>query len=118
MKGILIAAMLCFTFAKNAQAGTFYMGNDLVETMPEYEKAERGAPRTDFVKAGYFRGYVLGVNDVFSGYVFCTPDSATISQVSAIVAKYVNTHPERWTVGASVLVTDALKEAFPCPKKK
>jgi len=36
----------------------------------------------------------------------------------AIVAKYLNDHPEEWSMPAHVLVMRAFKQAFPCRKPK
>lgn len=118
MKKILIAAMLCFNFAVNAQtAGFFWDGNDLVKRMREYEKDQRGDSAANYASVVTFQGYVSGVFDAYSGVVFCAPN-VTVGQVSALVVQYVNAKPERWTENGAVLVTDALKQAFPCPKKK
>jgi hypothetical protein len=41
----------------------------------------------------------------------------TPGQIFAIVAKYLNNHPEKWNEPAVILVVEAIKEAFPQKKK-
>ncbi len=41
------------------------------------------------------------------------PDNITPQQIIAILEKYMKSHPEKWSLDASSLITDALVEAFP-----
>jgi hypothetical protein len=81
--------------------------------MREFENAERRDPGTQWEDAGVYLGYVLGVFDLM-GDSLCGTDRVNVRQVSAIVAKYLNEHPEQWSQSASLLVTRALRAAFPC----
>jgi len=48
---------------------------------------------------------------------FCPPDSATFRQFIKVVVKYLNNNPEeKLYLPPGVLVFNAFKEAFPCPK--
>lgn len=61
--------------------------------------------------------YILGVADALQrNRVTCRPqsDAGTI-QPLAIARRYIKDHPERWNVHGSMLVQEALVQAFPCP---
>src|SRR5262245_40126840 len=75
-------------------AAHFYDGNRLVEELREYEKVERlgaTATSTQYYSAAWYSGYVVGVSDAIN-----CPGSGKIKQVLAVVAKYLNEHPEEW----------------------
>jgi len=111
---ILIATLGLLAVATSASAD-FFDGNKLVLHMREYEKAERGDRGTQWERSGQYMGYVVGVHDAAEGVLVCSPANATVGQVAAIVAKYLNAHPEEWSRPAHFLVTVALMSAFPCP---
>ncbi len=97
----------------------YVTGNNLVKYMRAYEKIHSSnAPLSDysdFHPSGMFVGYVAGVQDA-TNYYYSIPVGTPLSQLCAIVAKFLKEHPERWGESASELVFDALKKAF--PKKK
>jgi hypothetical protein len=113
---LVLAAILASSFPAPAASGGIYIirGNLLVEAMREYEKAERKDERTNYADAARYQWFVMGVHDALSGEIFCAPEQVTLAQVAAVVAKYLNAHPEEWNEPAFVLVTRALKQAFPC----
>ena len=94
----------------------FFDGNGLVEWMREYEKAMGGATDREakFQIAGNFEGYVWGVYETscisikYNGLKAGT----TLSQLCAVVIKYLKEHPERWHEPARSLVCNALMKAF------
>ncbi len=106
--GVFIASALVSSDA----LGHFYDGNKLIGDLREYEKAERGVSFNG-VADGVFIGFVTGVFDTIST-TLCISDDITVRQVQAIVAKYLNEHPEQWGRPAYALVTFALRSAFPC----
>jgi hypothetical protein len=108
----LLVTFTLITFS-NAGATPFIDGNRLVSMMREYEKANRGDTTADLVGASIFKGYVVGVADTFSEMI-CSPDNAKIGQYVAVVAKYLNDHPEQWNLPGPRLVAKGLVEAFPC----
>lgn len=91
----------------------FFDGNKLVSDMHEFEKAERDDPRTSYGAVGSFTGYVAGVSDSISQSL-CLSGKVTVRQVTTVVAKYLNEHPEQWSHPAYQLVTAAVQAAFPC----
>ncbi len=71
----------------------------------------------------YCFAYVAGVADMVgsisvpmvSGFTaVCFPDETTLGQLNRVVVKYLKAHPEETHEPAVVLVTVALREAFPC----
>lgn len=63
-------------------------------------------------------GYVSGIADIGNGTVFSFPEEATQGQVCAVVGKWIDDHPERWTDTPGLIVATALQSAFPLQKKR
>ena len=70
-------------------------------------------------------GYIAGVSDAYAtpsgahdGKLavrsWCPPQDASLGQQTAVVSKWLDSHPEQWHFSAAVLVAQALAEAFPC----
>ena len=49
------------------------------------------------------------------GFSALVPDNAKPTQLSRIVVKWLNDHPEKLHVDGSYLVANAFQDAFPCP---
>lgn len=49
------------------------------------------------------------------GFSALVPDNAKATQLSRIVVKWLNDHPEKLHVDGSYLVANAFQDAFPCP---
>jgi len=133
----LIIAFL-FVFSSAAQAdhsgypGQFVSGNALIGLMKE--------PGNDFLSKGEVLGFIEAVfdNGVYSRWnvlqntknqpmaqtpemraslaemFFCEPSGINKGQLLAIVQKFLEQNPERWSEPAHRLVSEALKKAFPC----
>lgn len=106
-----IALLLFLMLSANIALGFFTDGNELYQWMVEDEK-ENGSR----FKSGLFKGYVNGVVDIGDGILFCTPTGVTRGQFTAVAAKYLKEHPEKWNMSADGIVVDALAGAFPCKK--
>ncbi|MGS3128148.1 Rap1a/Tai family immunity protein [Aeromonas caviae] len=89
----------------------FKDGNDIYRicTTPESDKYFH-------MDASYCQGYVIGVVDTVNGVFTCLPEGVTVGQSVDIVTKYLAAHPETRHMEGSVIVTNALKESFPCKK--
>ncbi|MBB5200843.1 hypothetical protein HNR39_002685 [Glaciimonas immobilis] len=97
----------------------YYSGNNLMRWIGSDDRINASRPTGgDFLDSGTLIGYVTGSSDAFSGYLFCPPSGATVGQLMAVTKKYVSDRPARWNESASDLVIDALKDAFPCAKRK
>lgn len=97
-------------FCSNSHAD-FTTGNELQQWLSASESADESRYDT-----GLFRGYVSGVVDTGNDVLFCTTQGVNRGQYTAVVAKYIKNNPEKWNIGASSLVIDAMKQAFPCKK--
>ena len=109
---ILIVLGLC-CFCLQPALADFYDGNKLVSDMREFEKAERRDPDTKYDSSAHYVGYVVGVHDTISNNL-CWSGNITVRQVTTVVAKYLNEHPEEWSRPAHQLVARALRNSFPC----
>lgn len=99
----------------HAHAKELLSGNELVQLMREYEKAERNDKSANWHKAGEYLGYVMGFYDA-TWFFYADPQNVTEGQVAAVVAEFLNRHPEKWNRPAWDLVMEALQEAFPKAK--
>jgi hypothetical protein len=95
-------------------AGEFLNGNSLFDQCQGEDAA--GQRERDY-KTGLCTGYVIGVADALHETSFCVPGGPTgvsAAQLRDVVKLYLHDHPERRHYSADSLVTDALKEKFPC----
>ncbi len=113
MKKILMLFVLMM-FAECSYA-VFFDGNILAKDMVEYEK-DNNDNSTNMYTVGEYAGYVIGVADATGGIIWCDPGNVTVGQIIKIVSKYLHNNPEKLHLYAYSLVTQALKEAFPCKK--
>ncbi len=103
------AIFLCIPFDSSAQ---LISGKKLAADMQEFEKAERQDPAANYQQAYFFMGYVAGVYDL-SDDTYMYPVKPTIRHVCSIVAKYLRENPKEWDLPGDLLITKALKKAFP-----
>ena len=93
----------------------FWDGHRLKELSDAEERISRGSPQDgDITPAGALMGYVVGVGEVLDGVASCLPKGASVGQITAVVQKYLHAHPEKWNEPAKDIVSQALKQAFPC----
>ncbi|MDA7755619.1 Rap1a/Tai family immunity protein [Pseudomonadales bacterium] len=104
-KLVTIAALAMLLGSPASYAAGAVTGNELAGY------CEKGAATSQKALCG---GYVAGVFDTASGSFICSPKGVTVGQLVSIVTKYFRENPEWLHDNASVLVTAALAEAFPC----
>ena len=117
IRGLLLA--LAISVACSSDALAFYVtGNQLNLWIEARARIEAGNPQsTDFQYAAFLQGYILGVYDqwdVEQDLSMCRLSVA--GQLVAVVAQYVEAHPEKWAKPAALLVQQALVEA--CKKNQ
>jgi hypothetical protein len=116
----ILAALIIggFGIVGQAQSG-FYDGNTLIEWYKEVEKSAEDKSQKIYLQ-GMFAGYVVGVSDALESKICWPPEpeKVKVKAVSAIVGNYLKAHPEIWGQSGDVIILKALKEAYPCPKKK
>ena len=84
----------------------------LAEYYLEYVK-----PNSDPTKLwsadGYFGGYVFGFHSGDNYRDIGVPGKVTSKQMSHVVGKYLQAHPEKWHLSMNQCVYDALYETWP-----
>lgn len=106
----ILAVLIIGSFGAVKQTWAFFKdGNELVTL---YDAVEKDNATKEFL----FYGYVQGVHDSAETQ-FCAPKDYQAKAIYAIVGNYLKAHPEEWNQPGNILVTKALKNAFPCPKK-
>lgn len=107
LKKLVIASFLMpyhFAFAY------FVDGNNLYTNLADWKSADTKR----VYDATYAAGYVIGVSDAFTRTIICPPNNVTRGQIIDITFLYLQNNPNIRQLPASVLVMNALKEAFPC----
>lgn len=118
-KCLFIVFLLILLSSAQTECMAFFLsGNDLVSLMREADKASSQDKSANYSSAHEYMGFVTGVCDATSGFLFSLPPGATRGQINAVVSKYLKAHPEEWSAPAAFLVINALKEAFPLEEKK
>lgn len=113
---ILLATALCLPMSASAE---FWAGSKLADFMRQWEKVERRDSNlldTDYLGSARFSSYIVGVHDAFDGTFICTPGTATVGTITAVVAKYLQENPAEWPQSGDRIVLKALTKAFPCKK--
>lgn len=83
---------------------------------------DKGLPSTEYVDSAFCAGLIQGVTDTNRMYrkagkspFFCMPgDVVNKGQAIRTVVNYLRAHPEKLESHETVLVIEALSEAFPC----
>ena len=115
---VMLANTLLFLSAREAQSGQsgFETGNSLL-----YKCSTLQSDDTYYAEINICLGYVAGVADTSScastvnGFAWNMPNHVTIGQLSKIVTKWLELHPEFLHNSANSLIGRALQDAFPCP---
>jgi len=94
----------------------YFPGSQLYEYGLEYNKMRHGL-QSNGAGVGAFLGYIGAINDMAVQHFYCLPNNVEGSTIADVVFKYLDEHPEKRTSMASVLVVNALKEAYPCKRK-
>jgi hypothetical protein len=127
----LVAALAGSSLA--AGAGPWFQGRFTGEEMLAHCKAPDKDPIQDFgrgICTGFLDGFAAGhfvaetwhgfhhrdekMDDIF-GHL-CVPEGTTRGQLVRVFVQFLEKNPERLKLPAGLLLEDALREAFPCPK--
>jgi hypothetical protein len=46
----------------------------------------------------------------------CVPDTTSRGQMARVFLQFLQSHPDKLKLPAALLIEDALREAYPCPK--
>ena len=100
----LIAGLL---FAPCVASAEFLTGNDLLRHINSEETVWRM----------FALGYVAGVSDAQQHVFSCPSMGVTNGQVRDVVKSYLESNPGIRHKSADMLVTDALKQVWPCANR-
>jgi hypothetical protein len=129
---VVVGPLLLATFAGNSAAGWFH-GRFTGEEMLGYCKEGGNEPVKDFDKglcAGFIDGFAAGHFSAETFHAFhhreekidevygrlCIPDNINRGQLARVLVQYLEQHGDKLKLPAGLLLDDALREAFPCPK--
>ncbi len=118
---MIVAGALRLTLKKQIQGGSYKTGKELIELLRKAGRCREnpkgaGCSQDLLLEA---RQYPRGVFDALLGQgrlPNCIDQDCTAGGLDKTVAKYLEDHPDKWSLGAGIIVNEALTEAFP-PKK-
>jgi hypothetical protein len=109
--GLLLAAMV----VSGSVLAQGLSGNELWKKCRASDDQAYGG----YASTGFCIGYIRGVADVMLLHdvwdrSLCFPKNVNLRQVRDVVIKYLETYPQMRHSPASLLIADALGDAFPC----
>jgi hypothetical protein len=104
MKRLISIVLLTVSTAASAN---FYTGNDIKSRLDGGDTSQ----------GMLVLGYVAGVSDLSRGEYHCAPAGVTLGQLRDIAYTAINRDPSNRHLNASVLITLALMERWPCANK-
>lgn len=130
---VLLGALLCAASMPHA-AAAWYRGGFTGEEILEHCKQHlNNDPVKDFSRgicAGFIDGFTAGhyvaetyhafhhreekIEDIY-GHL-CVPEGTSRGQMARSFVQFLQSHPDKLKLPASLLIEDALREAYPCPK--
>ena len=111
---VVLAILLNGLICSNSSAATGNELNGYCEGLNGGDDIPRDQSAVDSVKCMYYVEGVIDAN-VLGGRDVCFPEDFTYRQAALIVKVYLDGHPEKLNLRASILVKEALKKAFRCP---
>jgi hypothetical protein len=103
MKALILTIALVAPLAH----AEFYSGNELLNKMESSALADRMAAL----------GYVMGASDSYRGTLHCSPNTLTAGQVHDMVKKHLTDAPAIRHYSADSIISNLLKEIWPCAKR-
>jgi len=100
--------MLIFALLSNMAHAEFLTGNDLHSALKSTDKHNRDVAM----------GYIAGVHDTGRTVIHCSPNTVTATQVTDMVAAFLQANPISRDKSGDSIVSIVLMSAWPCPKKQ
>ena len=131
-KILIIPLVLCFSaLAWTQNESGKQDGNKLLEYCGQAVKSEEPHTPAEHFGTAWCLGYIYGFVDGFDALAIasakdetdydrlrksyvCYPKDVTAGQTARVLVKFLNDHPERLHQSASVLMLEAVQNAFPC----
>lgn len=128
----LLAALLLSQVPVQAQDSAFRGGFSGQDMLGHCKETGEG-PVRDFSRgicAGYIDGFAAGHHMGDTWHAFhhrdekldqiygrlCIPPKTTLGQMTRVFVDFLERHPDKLRLPAGLLLEDAFREAFPCPK--
>jgi Rap1a immunity proteins len=119
MRWFLLAACVAFTSPCFAQEFQF-TGNALLDGCKDQLSGNPSTATMIVYKGGICTGAVkilLDLGDSLDqSHRSCAPNNATMGQAMRVVIKYIEVHPENMNRSFTFLITEAMRQAWPCSK--
>jgi hypothetical protein len=111
---VLLTTSLTAAAAENCiQSGTSFAHCARTWSAVEANRGSISDPNIAY-ETGVFEGYIEGVAPITFEKTWCPRRPFTDEQVMAIVARFLEAHPEAWSQQPEELVGRSLSAAFPC----
>ena len=134
MRTALLLGLLLLSITPAYSAGPWYRGGFTGKEILEHCKESLNTdPVKDFSRgicAGFIDGFTAGhfiaetyhafhhrdekLEDIY-GHL-CVPEATSRGQMARVFVQYLQSHPDKHPLPAALLIEDALREAYPCPK--
>jgi Rap1a immunity proteins len=114
----LLAGMLLMYSGSSFAGPRLWSGKQLLPYYQAYESATAKRGRsTDVAGFALYLGYIRGAYEVLvtlPDKAMCIGNSVTIEQIARVVGHYMTENPQQLNLPAFYLVSESLKDAFPC----
>lgn len=134
MRTALLLGLLLLSIAPAYSAGPWYRGGFTGKEILEHCKESLNTdPVKDFnrgICVGFIDGFAAGhfvaetyhafhhreekLEDIY-GHL-CVPENTSRGQLARTFVQHLQSHPDKLQLPAALLIEDALREAYPCPK--
>ncbi|HMA89154.1 MAG TPA: Rap1a/Tai family immunity protein [Burkholderiales bacterium] len=119
MRIALLLAGLLLMYSGSSFAGPrLWSGKQLLPYYQAYESATAKQGRsTDIAGFAHYLGYIRGAYEVLEALPetdMCIDNSVTLDQIARVVGRYMIENPQELNLPAFYLVSESLKDAFPC----
>ena len=112
-RSILLGSLLLLFTLGSAGASTFETGATLLAGWQEYQRIQQSQPgKRDYLLAARYVGYVAGVADAQAADPRLPKITHSEEDLSVLVGRYLEAHPERLGEPGYGVVVRALREAY------
>jgi hypothetical protein len=129
----LLGLLVLATSAADAAAAWYRGGFTGEEILEHCKQSLNTDPVKDFnrgICVGFIEGFTAGhfvaetyhafhhrdekLEDIY-GHL-CIPESTSLGQMARVFVQFLQGHPDKLKLPAALLIEDAFREAYPCPK--
>jgi len=114
----LLAGLLLMYCGSSCAGPRLWSGKQLLPYYQAYQSATANRGRsTDIAGFAHYLGYIRGSYEVLEALPeadMCIGNSVTLDQMARVVGRYMVENPQQLNLPAFYLVSESLKDAFPC----